>query len=459
MTTANRPLKFADHLFLLLDKKSQPMQVIGICVFELPSHINNPSDETAFFAPIIHAIKNKQAIPYYPFNQQLKNKLYWQTDNDYKPDRHFFEHALTAPNNHLDDLGDFCATLIQELLPKNAPLWQLHLVKNIAPTQPTKPNRFAICLKVHHCVADGVALMRLIHAGLSPNPNDNKGFPFFQKIDKPKKPSHHHQKPSLSELAKTGIQNTLSVGSALKERFGGQTHGFTSPFDTPASILNQAIDNSRQVVLKTLDKARFEKLAQRFDTSTNNIILAVCSSALRAYLLAQNALPTKPLITLVPISLRKDDSDFGNQLSFLLANLGTNKTEPKERLATIIDSVNDSKARFDKLTPAQVILYSAMIYGSTMANLMTGLAPKTQGFNLLISNIPNKYDEHYLNGAKLTNIYPASVLFNGQAMNITFSNFKNSIDFGITVCPSVLKGVDALPDLLENALAELENTQ
>lgn len=454
--THNRPLKFADHLFLLLDKKNQPMQVIGICVFELPDHIRTDTDTDNFFAPMIEQIKNKQAVPYYPFNQQLKNRLYWQADEQYTPERHFFAHQLTAPTNTLADLGNLMAQLIQDPLPKNAPLWQMHLVKNISPIADGKPNRFAVCLKAHHCVADGIALMRLIHAGLSPNPNDKKGFPFFQKIDKPKKSPKPRQKSSLTSLAKAGFDNVLTVGNQLSKRFGTQSNGFTSPFDTPPSILNQAIDGTRQVILQTFEKSRFETLAKQFETSTNNIILAVCASALRAYLTTQNALPSKPLISLIPVSLRRDDSDFGNQLSFLLANLGTNEDTPAKRLATIIASIHDSKARFEKMTPAQVVAYSAMIYGGTMANLMTGAMPTKQGFNVLISNIPNKYGEHFLNGAKLLGIYPASVLFHGQAMNITFSNFENTVDFGITVCPSVLQGAENLPALLEQGLVELE---
>lgn len=451
--TTNRPLKFADHLFLLLDKKNQPMQVIGICVFEMPQN----TDESTFFTPMIEQVMHGQAIPYYPFNQKLKNKFVWQSDNHYNPNNHFFEHTLSTTNNTLEDLAKFSQELIQKPLPRHAPLWQFHLVKNIAPIEKNRPNRFAICLKMHHCVADGIALMRLLHSGLSPNRNDNKGFPFFQKIEKSKKHASPHNKPTLTSLAKTGIKNTLAVGSALLERFGERTEGFTSTFDTPASILNQAIDSSRQVILKSFDKARFEALAKRFDTSTNNIILAVCASAIRTYLIGQNALPAKSLTTLVPISLRRDGSDFGNQLSFLIASLGTDKDHPKDRLSTIIASINDSKSRFDKLTPAQVIAYSAMIYGTTMGNLMTGIAPTHQGFNLLISNIPNKYGEHFLNGAKLLGIYPASVLFHGQAMNITLSNFETVIDFGITVCPSVLKGVEVLPELLEQGIQELEN--
>lgn len=451
-----RLLKFADHLFLHLDNKTQPMQVIGICVFELPDGVA----DSAFFAPLINAVKAGELLPTYPFDQKLINKLFWQTDTHLDPANHFFEHQLPDTANSLQDLADLSAILIQEVLPKNRPLWQFHLVTNIAPITAGRPNRFAICLKMHHTITDGIGIMRLLHAGLSPNPNDKLGFPFWQSVGKkPKRPKP--PKPPFATLAtqlvKQGAKNTLAVGGALYERLTNQSEAFVSPFDTPKSILNQKIDSTRQVIIKTFDKSRFETLAQHFGTSTNNIILAVCASALRAYLHSQDGLPTSPLISLVPISLRRDDSSVGNQLSFLLANLGTDKADPMARLNTIIASINDSKARFDKLTPAQVVAYSAMIYGTMMFNLMAGIAPAKQGFNILISNIPNKNDAHYLNGARLLGIYPASVLFDGQAMNITLSNFPNTLDFGITVCPTVLKNAHTLPRLLEQGLCELEN--
>lgn len=61
---------------------------------------------------------------------------------------------------------------------------------------------------------------------------------------------------------------------------------------------------------------RFRDVADRLNVSINDVILAVCSGAIRRYLMEMDALPSKPLIAFVPISLRSDDSATGNQISF-----------------------------------------------------------------------------------------------------------------------------------------------
>jgi diacylglycerol O-acyltransferase len=53
------------------------------------------------------------------------------------------------------------------------------------------------------------------------------------------------------------------------------------------------------------------------------VVLAVCSGALREYLISHNSLPKKPLIAMVPASLRTDDSDVSNRITMILANLAT----------------------------------------------------------------------------------------------------------------------------------------
>jgi diacylglycerol O-acyltransferase len=62
----------------------------------------------------------------------------------------------------------------------------------------------------------------------------------------------------------------------------------------------------------------------------------------------------------------------------------------------------------------------------------------------------------YWNGARLEGIYPASIVVHGQALNITLVSYAEQIDFGIIACRRTTPHVQRLLDLLEDALAELE---
>ena len=83
--------------------------------------------------------------------------------------------------------------------------------------------------------------------------------------------------------------------------------------------------------------------------------MAMCAGALRTYMLELNALPEKPLIAMVPMSLRRDDSDGGNQISMILANLGTHLADPKARLDIIHRSVQNAKDRFSRMSPSEIM--------------------------------------------------------------------------------------------------------
>ncbi|MGM9110775.1 WS/DGAT domain-containing protein, partial [Campylobacter jejuni] len=65
---------------------------------------------------------------------------------------------------------------------------------------------------------------------------------------------------------------------------------------------------------------------------------------------SHQSLPNKPLIAMVPASLRSDDSDVSNRITMILANLATHKDDPLERLQTIRRSVQNAKQRFKRMT-------------------------------------------------------------------------------------------------------------
>lgn len=450
-----RILTAVDHLFLILETQKQPMHVAGLCVFELPS-----SNDNDFIPRLIQQVKSGKTEPSFPFNQMLKKIGFWDKDNNFDINHHFYHTTLSKSNIGSDDaLMAYVSGVHSRMMKRHKPLWEFHLIEGLAPINANAPKRFAIYLKIHHAMVDGIAAMRLLQHSLSTLPDDEYTLPFWSLSAK-----YRHQIDALLPTHKTAwhiIKEQLgSIEPVAKEIWYSLKHrhdtGFVSTFDAPKSILNQRISSTRLFATRSFDKRRFTSIAERLSATTNDVILAVCSGALRDYLISQDALPIKPLTAFVPISLRQDDSSIGNQLSFLLTNLGTHKADPMARLDIIKNSINHGKARFLRMTQAQVINYSALSYGWAGINLATRIYPAKQAFNLIISNVPGNHEPLYLNGAKLINIFPASVLFDGQALNITLANYDNKLDFGITACSTALPNIDNLPNLIEKHLAIYE---
>lgn len=233
---------------------------------------------------------------------------------------------------------------------------------------------------------------------------------------------------------------------------------YVSTFAAPMSVLNKRISASRRIAAQSYDIQRFNDIAERLNISKNDVVLAVCAGAIRRYLLSLDALPSKPLIAFVPMSLRTDDSVSGNQLSFVLANLGTHLDDPLSRVKLIHRSMNNGKRRFRRMNQAQVINYSIVSYAWEGVNLLTGLFPRKQAFNLIISNVPGSEKPLYWNGARLQSLYPASIILSGQAMNITLASYLDKIEFGITACSKALPHVQEMLTLIEEELQLLETT-
>ncbi len=449
-----RKLSLTDHLFLLLETQKQPMHVAGACVFELPP--NAPKD---FLYRLIDDMNTNAAKPSFPFNQVLYKTFFWRTDSDFRVEHHFRHIALPKPAG-MAELFSYISREHSRIMDRQKPLWELHLIEGLAPEGDGKPERFALYLKIHHAMADGIAAMRMLQMLLSTSPDERVSLPLWSLTTKQRNQIDSFlpiNKPAYT-IIKEQLGSIVPVCTGLVHRFKDRhLPEFTSSFDAPHSILNQKIKSARRLGAISFAKHRFEKIAEHFGTTTNDVILAVSSGALRQYLLKQNALPKEPLIAFVPISLRKDNSVVGNQISFLLTNLGTHLYRAKDRLMTIAKSTQDSKNRFLKMNQTQIINYSALIYGLAGVNLATGIYPAKQAFNLIISNVPGIKNPLYLNGAKLTAIYPASVLFDGQALNITLANFQDKIDFGITACDTALPHIDELLDFLTQELDYLES--
>ncbi|MEG1273639.1 MAG: WS/DGAT domain-containing protein, partial [Acinetobacter sp.] len=231
---------------------------------------------------------------------------------------------------------------------------------------------------------------------------------------------------------------------------------YVSSFQAPSSILNQRVSSSRRFAAQSFELARLSKIAKELGVTINDVVLAICSGALREYLISQTALPKKPLIAMVPASIRDDDSEVSNRITMILANLGTDKEDPLERLDVIKRSMQNAKNRFKRMNSQQILNYSAFVYGPAGLNIASGLMPKRQAFNIVISNVPGPREPLYWNGAKLDALYPASIVLDGQALNITMTSYLDKLEVGLTGCRNALPKMQNLLTHLEEEIQRFE---
>src|SRR6202008_729294 len=110
----------------------------------------------------------------------------------------------------------------------------------------------------------------------------------------------------------------------------------TLPFRAPRTMFNVRIGGARRVAGQSWSLDRIRRVKSAAGVTVNDVVLAMSSAALRAYLIEQNALPDAPLTAMVPVDLRKGDDDrSGNMVGTVLCNLATDLADPEKRLGVI----------------------------------------------------------------------------------------------------------------------------
>jgi diacylglycerol O-acyltransferase / wax synthase len=450
-----KTLSPVDQLFLYLEKRQQPMHVAGLQLFSFPEGAG-----PKYVSELARSIR-EYSSPEPPFNQRLTRRFgqyQWMEDQQFDMDHHFRHEALPKPGR-IRELLSLVSAEHSNLLDRERPLWEAHLIEGI------RGRQFALYTKVHHSVVDGISAMRMGMRALSPDPEERDLPPVWAY--KPKKRGRglpSNPVDAVSSLARltTGASRQIATVPALAREIYSVTQkakddpNFVSIFQAPDTILNQCITGSRRFAAQSYSLDRLKRLSGAFNCTLNDVVLSMCGHALREYLISQNALPDRPLIAMVPMSLRKDDSAGGNQIAMILANLGTHICDPANRLRVVQASVREAKKRFAQMSPEEILNFTALSMAPTGLNLLTGLAPKWRAFNVIISNVPGPREPLYWNGARLEGMYPVSIVLDRIALNMTLTSYRDQIEFGLIACRRTLPSMQRLLDYLEQSIRELE---
>lgn len=441
-----------DQMFLWLEKRNQPMHVGGLQLLTPPP--GAPADWSLQLGDRIR----QATMAYPPFNQRLVKKFgnwFWTEDEQFDIESHFRFLALPAPGR-IRELLALVSSLHSHALDRARPLWEFYLIDGI------EGGRIAVYTKVHHAMVDGVAAMKMLMRMMTEDASERDMLPLWAMP--PRKRSASSAGQALSGFAQVMSklkEQTSTLPAVARELYRSVSESrkhpdYVSVFSAPRSILNQRITGSRRFAAQSYSLDRIKAAGKAHGATLNDVVLAMCASALRTYLQDLDALPAKPLIAMVPMSLRKDDSEGGNQVAMILANLATHLDDPLERLGMIQRSVQHAKERYSRMNQAEIMNYLSAVMAPSGLNMMTGIAPKWQSYNVVISNVPGPKKTLYWNGAKLEGMYPVSIVMEGMALNITLNSYVDKLEFGIIACRRTLPHIQRQLDYLEQALVDLE---
>ena len=249
-------LSLLDSTFLRIETSETPMHVGALQIFSIPVGAS-----TDFISQIVAEYRRPGPIAH-PFNQVLlggpvsKLTPTSPTTDDIDFEYHVRHIALPAPGGERE-LGELVSHLHSVMLDRTRPLWTCHVIEGL------DGNRFAVYVKMHHALTDGVNGMRLVGGAMATEPDGVCRAAWREPVaagGSAKKGGKRGQAGG-TPLYKWPFELTQGFTGLLRGRLGGEP--VRVAFECPDSILNGPITNARRVATQQLDLSRVRDWTRR----------------------------------------------------------------------------------------------------------------------------------------------------------------------------------------------------
>jgi diacylglycerol O-acyltransferase len=457
-----------DASFLYLETPAQLMHVCAVMVLD-PSTMPEAYSFDTLMAGIDDSVHDVPA-----FTRKLRgvplglDHPVWVHDQQFDIERHVHRLALPTPGGYRE-LMDLCAHLAALPLDRSRPLWEMWVIEQYCPDGPDGDEQVVVFTKMHHATVDGVSGANLISHLCSLEPDAP---PMSQG-----EPQSHPRDPGRPELLVRAVVGTASKPVTLAKVIGPSAGLITksigraregtamaAPFSAPRTSFNGTITSHRSIALADVGLDDIREIKKATGTTVNDVVLALCGGALRAYLDERGELPSSSLLATVPVSVRESSrrSQGANKVSALFTKLGTDIDDPLERLEMLAERNRNAKEHHNAISADALQDWAEFaaprVFGlavRTYANLR--LAEKHPVVhNLVISNVPGPPVPLYFMGARIDALYPLGPVFHGAGLNITVMSNAGTVHVGAIACRESVPDADAL---VQHFPTELERLQ
>jgi WS/DGAT/MGAT family acyltransferase len=470
-----KQLSGLDATFLYLERPEMPMHVGAMHLVALPA-----GHRGRYVNDLRRLIRARL-----PATPVLRRRLWWMPLNlanpawvDAEPDLslHIVEHRLarseTKGADALSLMEAQVSRLHPQLLDRSRPLWKMHVIEGL-PKSASGHKQVGVVTQLHHAAVDGQAAVALgnVLFDLTPEPREMalrasqriKTFQLGRVVML--RGAIAMEAVQVARIVRNLPATLGTVAGTAKAVFNSKVllgQGSGNVTLAPTTPMNTTVGMTRAFAATRVPLVELKALAHAHQATLNDLVLALCSGALRRYLQQRGELPRKSLVAAVPITLRTaGDTRQDNQASMSLISLGTQLAQPLKRLAHIRAASAAMKLTmgsmksilptdFPSIGVPWLIEAMASLYGKArLAEKLPQLA------NLVISNVPGPQVPIYLAGARVLTNFPTSIVVHGLALNITVQSFDGSMEFGLMADGAALPDVKALAQAVDMALDEL----
>jgi diacylglycerol O-acyltransferase len=471
-----KQLSGLDASFLYMETPTTYGHVNGLSIYERPSPDFSPYRAVyeRFGSLVGHIEPFRRRLVDVPFGL---DHPYWIDDPNFDLDYHVREIGL-APPGAADQLAEQVARIIGRPMDRRHPLWEVYVIEGLG------DGRWALLSKTHHATIDGAAGVMMMQMFNQPDPDapwpyepiewEGEEIPSDRELLR-RTAKHLAMNPVkaarlqlrlVRNFASAAGLDSVSGAAARSRQLLASAAGRTEQADAlndqlgrislpsiqaPPTPWNHNIGPHRRFAMRSVSLANIKALKDATGGTVNDVVMAICTGALREYLLRHDALPEAPLQAMVPVSIRtgEEADPWTNRVSSIFAVIPTDCADPLERVARCRRAMVDAKHQLD-LVPADALAeatdYTSPVVATAAVRLVARLSDRVNlPANVVISNVPGPRQPLYFAGAKLDHYIPVSTISSGLGLNITVHSYEDRLDFGLVA------DRDLVPDLWDLA--------
>lgn len=446
METANNELDrltAIDAQFLTNENENSHMHIGAVMIFdgepptydEFKAHIASRLD----FVP-----RYRQKLVYPPYGT---GRPLWADDPDFNLNYHLRHAALPRPGGERE-LKILASRLFSQALDRSKPLWEMFLIEEL------EGDRFAIIIKSHHAMIDGVSGVDIGTVIFDVTPDAEPIVPREEWKPRPLPSNLNLLERGAKELATEPVKlgekaiSALRSPSTLAGKVGESAEGLAEVAraladSAPDVPLNVPIGPHRRVTWTSAGLDEFKRIKDVFGTTVNDVVLAIAAGSIREWLIGRGVdTDGLELRAMVPVSVRADDErgQLGNKLATMRAPLPVYEPDPVARLEIVSASMDGLKQSKQALG-AEVIARLNDFAPPTLLAQAARLTFSTRLFNLLVTNVPGPQIPLYVLGRKLSQPYPVAFLAKNHGLAIGVMSYTGQVNIGL------IGEFEALPDI------------
>lgn len=435
------PMSRVDHAWLRMERPTNLMMISGVMMFETPVDINR-----------LKKVIKDRFMAYPRFRQKVVETAtgtFWQEDPDFDLDWHVRLSALPGKADKFA-LERFVSLLASTPLDKTKPLWQFHLVEKYN-------GGSALIVRIHHCYADGIALVQVILSMTESESKPSKREPLAKTWLKDDGKAVHARMGTIGRYMKIG-EDLLEKGmdfyrdpglASVVAKEGGEIARelavALSLSDDPETILRGRLGVRKRVAwAPPLPLEEVKAIARAFDATVNDVLMASMAGALRSYMIERGEhIDGVTIRATVPVNLRplEHAKKLGNHFGLVFLDLPVGEPHPVLRLVRVVESMKQLKQ-----SRQAVVVYGLLAALGMAPPVLQNLAFElfSRKATTVATNVPGPQMPLYMAGAKITEQMFWVPQTGSIGLGVSILSYNGNVHFGLIADAKLMPDPDAV---------------